>query len=214
MNGEEYLGEGRSQPGGEWAPGPPPWQNAVKQERGRRRALLRRLAALLGTGTLAFTLTTWMLLRHEGRARSAPPTLASAPKSVDGSPKANKPGGATAPARDEEPLETARAQLDALNRDDIRAAYDLFSARYRSEVPFAVFRKLVTSHRRMFHTEEDDVEVHSQTADRALLNIHVVSNDDEDYVAHFTLVRVNGRWWVDDLRWGYEDGDSNNFSSA
>ncbi len=205
MNGRDFSGEEAS---GSWVPGPPSWEHAVERERGRRRALLRRLAALLGTGTLAFTLTTWILLQHERRAPAPVVAPASAPAPKDGTPKDIAPESAS------DPLRTARAQLVALNHNDIRAAYEFFSPKYRSKVPFTVFQKLVTSHRRMFHTEENDAETRNQTTDRVYLDIHVTSADDEDYVAHYTLVRLTGRWWVDDLRWGYEDDQGNDLSSA
>ena len=197
----------------DWTAAAAPWQHAVNVERGRRRALLRRLAALLGTGTVAFTLTTWLLLRHEGKGHVTAPAITSTPKKAEGAAPRTAPKRRTHQEGDDAPLEAARAQLDALNRDDIRGAYDLFTPQYRSAVSFAAFRRLIASHRRMFHTDEEDVVVHSQTADRASLEIHVQSDDDEDYVAHFTMVLQNGHWLVDDLRWGYED-DDNGASSA
>ena len=187
-------------------PAPPPaWRFAFDRERHRRRALLRRLAALLGTGTLAFTLTAWLLLRHESRApRSGPPGPPAA--KTDGAPRGS------APAAGEEAvsaaLRTARAQLQALNQDDVSGAYSYFSPAYRARVPLATFRRLVRAHREMFHTEEQDVNTRSHSDDRVILDIHVSSDDDEDYVAQFTLVRLNGRWCVDNLRWGFDDDDT------
>jgi hypothetical protein len=197
-----------------WVPGPPPWQHAIELERGRRRALLRRLGALLGTGTLAFTLTTWMLLRHERRVPALVTAPAPAVPPKGAAPKDAAPGASSAPGATSEPVRTARTQLEALNRNDVHGAYELFSPKYRSKVPFAVFQKLVTAHRRMFHTEESEIKTREQTGDRMVLDIHVNSEDDEDYVAHFTLVRVGNRWWVDDLRWAFEDDDDTVSSSV
>ncbi len=180
------------------------WRPVFDRERRRRRALLRRLAALLGTGTLAFTLTTWLLLRHESRwARSVPPSPAT-PK-LEG-----KTPGSAAPADEAAggAVRAARAQLEALNQDDIAGAYSYFSPAYRARVPLATFRRLVRSHRDMFHTEEQDVTTRSQSADRVMLDIHVTSDDDEDYVAQFTLVRLDGRWCVDNLRWSFDEDDA------
>ena len=60
----------------------------------------------------------------------------------------------------------------------------------------------------MFHTEEQNVITRSQSQDRVELDIHVTSDDDEDYVARFTLVRLEGRWCVDSLRWAIDSDDS------
>lgn len=182
----------------------PPWMPAFDRERRRRRTLLRRLATLLGTGTLAFTLTTWLLLRHESRG----------PHAVPPAPTAAQPGGtpADSPAASEDAvgaaLRTARAQLEALNQDDISGAYSYFSSAYRTRVSLATFRKLVRAHRDMFHTEEQEVRMRGQSEGRVLLDIHVSSDDDEDYVAQFTLVRVDGRWCVDNLHWGLDDDET------
>ncbi|HMD33265.1 MAG TPA: DUF4864 domain-containing protein [Candidatus Acidoferrales bacterium] len=183
----------------------PPWQPAFERERSRRRALLRRLAGLMGTGTLAFTFTTWLLLRHE--IRTPRPGLPAAASARAGQ-AAKEPPPASDEAAEAAALREARAQLEALNQDDISGAYGHFSARYRARVPLATFRKLVTAHRDMFHTEEQDVKTRSKTDERVVLDIHVSSDDDGDYVAQFTLVRLGGRWCVDDLRWAFDESDT------
>jgi Domain of unknown function (DUF4864) len=206
---EEPLNDGQiesqgspPEPDPEPAAAPPAWQPALHRERDRRRLLLRRLAALLGTGTLAFTFTTWLLLRHESRsARASAPAAAKSDGPAQG-PAAPRDEAARAAA-----LRTARAMLAAMNKDDLGTAYSFFSQRYRSQVPLASFRGLVRKHREMFHTEEQDVKTRSQTKDRVLLDIHVSSDDDEDYVAQFTLVRIDGRWWVDQLHWSFDEDD-------
>ena len=183
----------------------PAWEPRLERERLRRRTLLRRLTALLGTGTVAFTLTTWLLLRHP--ADSAPPRLATP------SPKIGSSGGAQEHTAPDEPgaaaaaLRIARAQLVALNGDDIEGAYAYFSPRFRNRVSLALFRRLVRAHRDMFHTDEQDVDTISASEDRVVADIHVSSDDDEDYVAHYTLVRIRGHWLVDDLRWGFDEDD-------
>lgn len=203
---EEPINEGEIAPEPA-APEPlpaPAWRPAFDHERRRRAALLRRLAALLGTGTLAFTLTTWLLLRHEGRSTRSGPPVPVAPKlngkTPDAAPSAEGTVGAA--------LRAARAQLEALNQDDISGAYSYFSPAYRARVPLATFRRLIRAHRRMFHTEEQEVTTRSQSDDRVVLDIHVSANDDEDYVAHFTLVRLDGRWCVDNLRWAIDEDDT------
>lgn len=181
------------------------WEPRLERERLRRRTLLRRLTALFGTGTVAFTLTTWLLLRH---APEAP-----APRLVAASPEIAKKGTVTPDRAPEESpavggaLRIARAQLIALNGDDISGAYSYFSPRYRARVSLPLFRKLVLAHREMFHTEENDVVTRSESEERVVVDIHLSSDDDEDYVAHYTLVRLRGHWVVDDLRWAFDEDE-------
>ena len=182
----------------------PVWQPAFDRERRRRRALLRRLAALLGTGTVAFTLTTWLLLRHESRAARLAPPVPAAPK-LDGREPDARPGVEAAAGA---ALRAARAQLAALNQDDVAEAYSYFSPAYRARVSLSTFRRLIRAHRDMFHTEEQEVTTQSQSEDRVVLDIHVSSDDEEDYVAHYTLVRVRTRWYVDNLRWAVDQDDT------
>ncbi len=174
---------------------------------GWQRVMLRRLAALLCTGTLAFTLTTWVLVQRE---RMAPPALAV--------PSGGRPpAGDTAPsasAATAEPAQAARAQLGALNRGDIRAAYELFSPRYRTTVSFEAFKALVTSHRAMFRTEEEELDSVAVEPDCVRLDLRVQSDDDEHYIAHYTLARVSGHWLVDDLRWVNADDEDEDLTSA
>ena len=205
---EEPINDGTPQPeppAPEPLSRPPFWRPTLERERSRRRALLRRLAALLGTGTVAFTLTTWLLLQHESRSlRAAAPALA-APK-LGGTEQDS--ASASEEAAESAALQTARGQLEALNHNNISQAYSYFSPRYRARVPLATFRRLITAHRDMFHTEEQAVRTQSRSAGRVVLEIHVSSDDDEDYVAQFTLVHLQGRWCVDDLRWGLDQDDT------
>lgn len=187
---------------------PPVWRPAFERERNRRRALLRRLAALLGTGTVAFAFTTWLLLQRESRSSRGSVSLVAAPAAPGGSDKA-QPGGESGEQNAEaQALSAARAQLEALNQDDITAAYSHFSPRYRARVPLATFRRLVVAHHDMFHTEEQTVSTRSTSEDRVVLDIHLSSDDDEDYIAEFTLVRLQGKWCVDDLRWALDQNDT------
>ena len=157
---------------GDW-----PAAQAHKQaESARRDVLLRRLRILLAAGAAAFTVTVWLLVRAPGL-----------PDWV---------------ARNGGPSGVVRQQLEALNRGDLRSAYDLFSSRYRSEVPFQAFRRLVTSHRKLFRTQDLDLLPAGNSGGRVALNATLTAADGERYVARFDLVQSAGRWWVDDLRWG------------
>jgi hypothetical protein len=172
-----------------------------------QRAMLRRLAALLCTGTLAFTLTTWVLVQRE---RHAPAAMAVPPGQ-----RAETGGeGAAGAAAGGEPVQTARAQLEALNRGDAGAAYEMFSPDYRKRVPLEGFKALVASHRAMFRTEEEEMDTVAVAPDRVRIDLHVQSEDDEEYVAHYTLARVKGRWYVDDLRWVNAEDEDEGLTSA
>jgi hypothetical protein len=156
------------------APAEPP----PHPEEGWRRTLRRRLMVLLGVGCLAFAGTTWLLVRDEASLGLS--RLASRPSSV------------------------VRAQLAALNRGDLRSAYDLFSAKYRGQVSFEAFHQLVVTHRSMFRTRQVHIGRDTESGERALLETHLVTEGGQRYMARYTLVRAEGRWWVDDLHWGSE----------
>ena len=152
------------------------WLASEDADLPRRRSLLRRLRVLLMAGVVAFALTTWMLVRVENPAALL--GLSPGPASV------------------------ARAHLAALNHGELRTAYDFFSAKYRQQVSFEAYHRLVVSHREMFRTEVVEFETQEAGADRAVLESHITSADGAAYVARFTMVRREGRWWIDDLRWG------------
>ena len=148
-----------------------------REEQARRR-LLRRLLALLVGGGLAFVLTIWVLVRVENPASLL--AFGSGPSSV------------------------VRAHLAALNRGDLRTAYELFSAHYRKQIPFEAYHELVATHREMFRTRELEFRSSEVTEKRAVLETRLLAADGERYLARFTMVRLAGRWWIDDVRWGAE----------
>ncbi len=143
-----------------------------------RRGLRRRLLALLAAGGTAFVLTTWILVRLENPL--GPAGLGSSPTNV------------------------VKAHLEALNRGELHAAYALFSLRYREKVSFEAYYELVVRHRRMFRTRELRFSRDEESGERAILETRLLAEGGERYVARFTLVRAEGRWWIDDLRWGTE----------
>lgn len=139
----------------------------------RRRALLRRLKALLAAGLVACAAVTWFLVRFE-----SPLTLA-----VTG------------------PAAVVRAHLDALNRNDIEGAWKLFSADYREQFPFDTYEAFVAQHSEIFQTRNVEFRQQVQSNQRAFLVARLLAADGASYVARFTLVRSDGRWWIDDFRW-------------
>ncbi len=144
------------------------------------RHFRRRLMALVAAGGATFALTTWLLVRFEN-------------------PLARLGAG-------QSPAGVVKAQLEALNRGELGAAYELFSREYRRRVPFEAYHELVVTHRRLFRTREVRIASREETGERATLETHTLTESGERYVARFTLVRAEGRWWIDDLRWGGEAG--------
>ena len=170
--------------------------------------MLRRLAALLCTGAAAFTLTTWALVQRERHLASAFTRLSES-RTEGGATAEGQPSDHTGNA-----AATARAQLDSLSRGEVRSAYEMFSPAYRARVPLEAFKALVASHRTLFHTEEEEMESATITPDRTRIDVHLQSEDQERYIAHFILARIDGHWFVDDLRWVNADDEEEDLTSA
>jgi hypothetical protein len=151
-------------------------------EQQRRKSLLLRLRVLLLLGLTAFTAVVWTFSRGV---------------SVLG-PLALDPG----------PSVTVRRHLEALNRGELRVAYNLFSEQYRHDVTFEMYHGLVSTHWRMFRTRRADYERRDVSYARTVLEAHLLSDDGERYLARFTLVRAAGRWWIDDVRWAAAPDES------
>ncbi len=141
-----------------------------------RAQALRRLKRLLIFGCALFTLTIWLLVRLENPGNFSP--------------------FAPGPAR------IIRQHLEALNRGELREAYLLFSQHYRDQVSFELYHEFVVTHSALFRTRIVSVSQQETSGNRIVLDTRVLASDGERYVARFTLVRVENRWWIDDLRWG------------
>jgi hypothetical protein len=139
----------------------------------RKQGFRRNLYMLLTLALAAFVLTSWILVRLDA-------------------PFAAYSSG---------PQEVVRAQLRALERGQLRPAYDLFSARYRQQVSFDAWRELVVTHSRMFHADVVRTGTPAQAGPRVNLEIFLHGADEKDYRARFTLIRSDGRWWIDDVHW-------------
>lgn len=158
--------------------------NAVRQARERhQRIILKRVWMLLAVAGVAFVLTTWILVRRDSIAK---PVIGNS-----------------------EPSQIIRKQLDALNRGELREAYALFSQDYRKQVPFEAFHELVFSHWAMFRARTIDFDSLEETRVRAILDTHITSADGARYLARYTLVEIEGQWWIDDVHWGREDEPGN-----
>jgi hypothetical protein len=152
-----------------------------------REQSLRRLQRLLIFGTALFTLTIWLLVRLENPGKFSP--FAPGPSLI------------------------VRQHLEALNRGQFREAYLLFSQHYRDAVSFELYHELVVTHAAMFRTHIVSVSHQESAGNRMVLDTRLLASDGERYVAHFTLVHMGNRWWIDDLRWG-TDTDRRNVISA
>jgi hypothetical protein len=153
------------------------------EEASRRRNLRHNLLLLLSLTLAAFVLAAWILVRLDS------------------------PFGIFSTG----PQEIVRAQLLALDRGQLRPAYDMFSARYREQVSFDVWHELIVTHWRMFHGEVVRTGELAQTGPGATLEIHLRGADEKGYRARFTLIRLAGRWWIDDVHWAEEASDQNTF---
>jgi hypothetical protein len=146
----------------------------------RRRSFRHNLFILLSLTLAAFILTAWILVRVDS------------------------PFGVFSSG----PQEVVRAQLQALDRGELRPAYDMFSTRYRGQVSFEVWHELIVTHWRMFHGEVLRSEEPAKAGPGVSLEIYLRGADDKDYRARFLLIRTDGRWCIDDVHWAVEPSES------
>jgi hypothetical protein len=146
----------------------------------RRRSFRHNLFLLLSLVLSAFILTSWILVRVDS------------------------PFGVFSTG----PQEVVRAQLRALDRGELRPAYDMFSPRYRGQVSFDNWHELFVTHWRMFHADVVRSESPAFDGPGVTLQIYLHGADDKDYRARFTLIRTEGRWWIDDVHWTQEPDES------
>ncbi len=142
----------------------------------RRRGVRRNLFLLLGLTLAAFILASWVLVRVD------------APFGIFSSG----------------PQEIVRAHLRALDRGDLRPAYDMFSERYREKVSFDTWHQLFVTHWRMFHADVVRAETPPQSGAGVTLEIYLHGADNKDYRARFTLIRIEGRWWIATMCTGHK----------
>jgi len=156
---------------------------AYLEAESRRRSFRHNLFLLFSLSLAAFILASWILVRVDA-------------------PFGMFAGG---------PQEVVRAQLRALDRGELRPAYDMFSARYRKQVSFDSWHELFLQHWRMFHGDVVRSETPAIGGAGVTLEIVLHGADDRNYRARFTMVRTDGRWWIDDVHWA-EEADERDFS--
>ena len=142
----------------------------------RKRNFRRSLYLLLGLALAAFVLTSWILVRLD------------------------TPFGVFATG----PQEVVRAQLLALDRGELKPAYDMFSSRYRSEVSFDAWHELCIDHWQMFHANVIRADAPEPSGASIQLEVYLRGADATNYRARFTVIRSAGRWWIDDVHWAEE----------
>lgn len=155
------------------------WYAQQEQVEAQRAAdqqrMLRQLRLVLAAALVAFCAITLLLVRDNN---ALPAWL-----------------GISGPAR------IVRQHLEALNRGEARAAYEFFSQKYRREIPLRAYEQLVASHRAMFRTRVLKMETPSQSDGIAELETRLASSSGNLYVARFSMVRVEGHWFIDQIRW-------------
>ncbi len=161
----------------------PPPAITQKDLESRRRSFRKNLLLLLSFSLAAFILTAWILVRVDS------------------------PFGMFSTG----PQDVARAQLRALDRGELRPAYDMFSARYREQVSFDLWHELVITHWRMFHADVLRAGAPAQNGPRVTIEIQLRGADDNQYRARYTMIRLDGRWWIDDVHWA-EEANGQDFS--
>jgi len=139
----------------------------------------RRISALFASSFAAFSLTTWLLTKTNIGGDAA--RDASTPEGV------------------------VRMQLDALAQSEPQIAYGLFSPQYRAEVPFAAFEEIVRAHGGMFRAKTIAIEDIARSYARDEMRVRIGSADGEHYVARYSTILIEGRWWIDAMRWRVDE---------
>src|ERR1700680_2766175 len=118
---------------------------AYEDAASRRRSFRHNLFLLLSLALAAFILTSWILVRVDA------------------------PFGIFSTG----PQEIVRAQLRALDRGELRPAYDMFSPRYRGQVSFDTWHELFVTHWRMFHADVVRAETPAYSGPGVTLGIYL-----------------------------------------
>ncbi len=189
FNPEQQPPDEATPPAEPWREDPYAWYAAqdrlAAEQAARQSAMLRRLRVVLAVALAAFCAITLLLVNTE-----------------------NPLGewlGLSGPSR------VVRQHLAALNRGETRAAYSFFSEKYRGQIPWHAYEQLVKSHRAMFRTQLLSVEMPAHGDGQAVLDTRLASSSGAQYLARFTLVRIDGHWFIDQVRWS-EAPDPRSFS--
>jgi hypothetical protein len=144
-----------------------------------RNRFQRRVALLFASSFAAFSLTTWLLTRTNIGSDAAHD--ASTPQGV------------------------VRMQLDALAQSELQVAYGLFSPQYRAEVSLEAFQRVISTHGEMFHAKTITIEEIAQSISRDEMRVRIGAADGQRYVARYSAVFIDGRWWIDAMHWRLDE---------
>ena len=139
----------------------------------------RRITALFASSFAAFSLTTWLLTRT------------------------NIGGDSGHDASTSEGV--VRMQLDALAQSEPQIAYGLFSPQYRAEVSFAAFQQVISTHGGMFRAKTIAIDDIAKSYSRDEMRVRIGAADGEHYVARYSTILIEGRWWIDAMRWRLDE---------
>jgi Domain of unknown function (DUF4864) len=134
-----------------------------------------RVTILFATTLAAFSFTTWLLTRTQINSNETHD--ASTPEGV------------------------IRMQLNALAQGEPQIAYAQFSPQYREEVPYAAFQQIATTHNQMFRANKIAIEAIAMNSQREELRVRITSADGQHYIARYVTILIEGRWWIDAMRW-------------
>jgi Domain of unknown function (DUF4864) len=144
-----------------------------------RNVFQRRVSALFASSFVAFSLTAWLLTRTNIGGDAAHD--ASTPEGV------------------------VRMQLDALAQHETQIAYGLFSPQYRGEVPLETFQRIVSMHGEMFRAHTIAIEEIEKSSARDEMRVRIAAADGQHYVARYSTILIEGRWWIDAMRWHLDE---------
>jgi hypothetical protein len=139
----------------------------------------RRATILFAATFVAFSFTTWLLTRTQIESNESHDT--STPEGV------------------------IRMQLDALAQGELQIAYAQFSPQYREEVPYVAFQQIATTHSQMFRANAIAIEEITKSSSRDEMRIRIRSADGQHYVARYATILIEGRWWIDAMRWRLDE---------
>ena len=102
------------------------------------------------------------------------------------------------------PVEAARAQLEAINRDDYERAHSYFSARLRELRSAEDFRAFVEENSAALKTTDSTFSNRSIENNVATLRGTLTGGDGRTTPVRYVLVKENDRWVIDSFRFGPE----------
>jgi hypothetical protein len=114
----------------------------------------------------------------------------------------------------QEPVETARAQLEEIRQGQLDAAYERFSEAYRARVSRSEFESFVSRHPALKDNQDSTFYQRSVENDEARLSGVLTSSADETESVRFELRKEDGAWVISRLEVADDDGQGSAESRA